>query len=454
MTAFPTARGRRTPIGKLLLERGVLSREELEAVIARDAERVAASRTRRARPRRLGEALIAEGYMGAELLEEILEEQRRERGERPAGRRGSGLARREEAAAGAAGPRERLADYLAYARRRGASEIFFYPGRPPAVRIADRLVPLEEPALGEERLASLIDDAFPPGERPALARGAAATRVVDGAGGRFRAVLSPAEQGIALALRPLDLEVDERRAERLPPEVARLADLRRGLVVIAGAHGAGRAAALARLVALMNERGRRHIITIERQVSYEHPSRLSLIAQREVGFHTRSFESALRAALREDPDVLIVGEIAEPEAIATALVAAETGHLVVCSLHAGDAAQALRRLIDVHGAAKRSLVRATVANVLRAVAVLDAVPGKDGERFVVADVVAGTPTVTRLVREDRLHLLGSAPAGPASGIVSRDDAIVKLYEAGRVSRPVALEHLADRGRIDDLFVAE
>jgi len=427
-----------TRLGTLAVARGLLSREELLRILTRRAERGAGRRAPAGRRTPVvGEALVTEHYVSMPVLEGLLEEQRYRRGETPLVRRARIIP--EPPAAG-------LRAALAHMRLHGGLELLIGPGRPRALRIADRLVELDEPRLDAAAAESLIGDAYTPEEIAEARRGQAVAKILTPPGNRFRAIVFPTDAGLVMAIRALNLEL-EAGPDQLPPHVAELARLRRGLVVIAGAGAATRAEVLASLVEIMNRETRRHIIVIERHMTYEHPSRASFVAQREIGCHTESYESALRTSLREDPDVLVVGELYDPEAIATALLAAETGHLVICSLHAPDAAHALRRLIDVHGEGKRSLVRTTLASTLRAVAIIDVVPGRDGERFLVADLVPGTETVARLVREDRLHQLYSV-AEAASGIRSRDERIVELYATGRVSRLVALEHLANHTRLD------
>ncbi len=448
-----------------MLDRGLMSREELEGLIAREEGRAGEERggTRAqalagsggirtmmagapgARKRRLGEILVSERYVSASILDELLAEQR-------AGPEAAAatVADRRLPAGTVAG--RGLLDLVAFVRDRGAHEMVIVPGRPPAVRFASELVPFDSPALALEEVQRLAGEAFTAEELGEVARGAALVKVLVSPVGRFRAILMPSAQGLSLTMRTLDLSAGDGSAGAsmppLPPEVARLADLRRGLVVIAGGHGSGRSRVLAELVALMNERGRRHVVTIESQISYEHPSRRSLVAQREVGYHTRSYDTALRAALREDVDVVVVGELGDPDAIATALLAAETGLLVICSLHAADPVQAVRRLVDVQGAGRRNLIRATLANTLQAIAVIEIVPGRDGKSFLVADLVPGSTVVTRLIPEDRLHQLATA-ATSAAGVVWRDDAVVKLFQAGRISRTAALEAINDLSRLPD-----
>jgi twitching motility protein PilT len=433
MTTPSALRGQRdSRLGSIALERGLISREELEALAARPADPARGAR-------RMGERLVVERFITAPLLQELLEDQRLRRGLPSVARPRAGLP---------PAPPFDLVETLAFTRAQGGTELVIEPGRPRALRRHGALVAFDEPDAARDAVERLAAETFSDDARARVARGEVASRILETPSGRFRAMLAGCDRGPVLTTRALSLELDA-SAERLPAELAALASLRRGLVVIAGGQAAERALVLAEIIDLANRRSRRHIITIERQMSFEHASRLSLVAQREVGRHTASYESALRAALREDPDVIALGEMWEPEAIATAILAAETGHLVFCSLHAADAAQAIRRLVDVQGDERRSLVRATLANTLQAIAVTAVVPGRDGERLLVADIVPGSPSVTRLIREDRLHQLETMSAA-ASGTTCRDERIVKLFQAGRITRAVALERMAEPARLDGI----
>lgn len=432
-----------TRLGRLAIERGLLSREELEAVVARERDRVAAADARRTVKRRLiGEVLIAERYLTADVLDDLLDVQRQARDLPPVLRRGSDDATYEVQS-------PLLLDYITFLRRQEAQELLLIVDQPPAIRIADDLVPLKEQPVDWDRMDVLLREVFDAEEVEQARSGEAASKMLDHRFGPVRAYLSATDNGLALVCRPVSLDVAESNL-RIPRSVAELAKLERGLVVIAGGRGSGRANVLAQLVDFMNEDVPRHIITVERQISYVHESHVAFIAQREVGTHTESYRAALKAALRQDPDVLVASEIDDAEAIATTITAAETGCLVFCSLHASDPTLAIRRLVDVQATTERQTVRATLANCLQAVVVLDIIPGRaHGERYMVADLVPASPAVTRLIRENRLHQL-PAVASRETGVISRDDLILKLYSVGRITKAVALERLNDPGRLDEV----
>jgi twitching motility protein PilT len=423
----------RTRVGTLAVEHGLLSQRELDALL---------ERARVAGPHRvrLGELMVRERYVTAPMLRELLNEQRRQREQRAA-----------PAPAAVAVATARVEDLLRRLSEARGQELLLMTNHPPAMRLPDTLRQLAEPALDAAQLDAFAAEVFDAAARERAARGEPLVRIVAYAGlGRFRVRLGTSEQGTSLSFRPVGMDPRSDGIE-LPRALERLAGLRRGLVVIAGPSAPYRTSVLAKLVDQINENSRRHVISIERCPTYEHRSKLSLVAQREVGVHTASYEAALRATLREDPDVLAIGEIEGAEAIATALLSAETGHLVLCSLHATSTSQALRRLIDVQGTAQRALVRATLASTLQAVVVLDVVAGggKDRARHVVVDVMPGTPAVARMIREDRLHQLDAA-AKTQPGAVCRDAQLRALCETGEVTRLNALQCASDPAAFEGL----
>lgn len=423
----------RTRVGTLAVEHGLLSQRELDALLER-------ARGASARRVRVGELMVRERYVTASMLRDLLDEQRRRREQRLT-----------PPAVPVVSATLRLEDFLRRLRDAHGQELLLMTGHEPAMRLPDTLRPLAEPPLDAAQLGAFAAELFDAAARERAGRGEPLMRIVAYAGiGRFRVRLGTSEQGTSLSFRPVGID-PRSDGMALPAELEPLAGLRRGLVVIAGPSAAYRTSVLAKIVDLVNENSRRHVISIERCPTYEHRSKLSLVSQREVGIHTESYESALRATLREDPDVLAIGEIEGAEAIATALLSAETGHLVICSLHATSPSQALRRLIDVQGTAQRALVRATLAATLQAVVVLDVVSGRgrDGARHLVVDLVPGTAAITRMIREDRLHLVDAA-ATTQPGAVSRDQQLRRLCEAGDVPRLTALQCANDPAALEGL----
>ncbi len=414
MTVSPT---RAPTLGLLAVEHGFLTLEELDLVLERAGGEPASA---------LGERLIRERYLTVDGLEELLEVERR--------RHGAASGPLLSPIAGGAS----LDQLLARGVAAGMQELLLLAGRPPAVRAPDLLVPTTDPPLDAATLDAHIARVFDPSERAAAA-GRSAAKSFETPAGRFRAILGGSLSGPSLTVRRLGLRPDA-DGLTLPDELARLADLRRGLVVIAGGRPADRAGVLAKLVERVVERSPRHVIVLEREARHEHAHGRGLVAERVVGVHTASYEGALRATLREDPDVLAIGELRGAEAIATALLSAETGHLVLCSLHATSAAQAVRRLVEVQGTARRGLVRSGLAGCLQALTIVETVQGRSG-RHLVADILPGSPAVARAIREDHLHQLPAPHTQPQGA--TRDARLVELVRAGQLSRCAALQAAAD-----------
>lgn len=236
-------------------------------------------------------------------------------------------------------------------------------------------------------------------------------------GVRLRANLFTQRHGLSLALRLIAQTIPPLAQLRLPPAVQQLLQLQDGLVLISGATGSGKSTTLAALVQALNQQQARHIITLEDPIEFVHRSQRSLIQQREVGTHCLSFQHGLKAALREDPDVILLGELRDSETIRLALTAAETGHLVLATLHTRSAAQAVDRLVDVFPAEEKNLVRTQLAGSLKAVVAQRLVAAKAGGRVALYEVLIATPAVASLIREGKGHQLpGVLQTGAQSGM--------------------------------------
>ncbi|MBS0881284.1 type IV pilus twitching motility protein PilT [Pantoea sp. JGM49] len=236
-------------------------------------------------------------------------------------------------------------------------------------------------------------------------------------GVRLRANLFMQRHGLSLALRLIASQAPDINQLQLPDVVQQLLQLEEGMILITGATGSGKSTTLAAMVDSLNREQARHIITLEDPIEFLHHSQRSLIQQREVGAHTVSFQQGLKAALREDPDVILLGELRDSETIRLALTAAETGHLVLATLHTRGATQAVDRLVDVFPAEEKNLVRTQLAGSLKAVLAQRLVPAKNGGRIGLFEVLVATPAVTNLIREGKMHQLpGVLQTGAQSGM--------------------------------------
>ena len=246
-------------------------------------------------------------------------------------------------------------------------------------------------------------------------------------------------RGAALALRCLPHAVPTLERVAAPAQLADLALLPRGLVLVCGATGSGKSTTLAALVDHYNTHRAGHILTLEDPIEFVHTSRKSLVSQREIGRHAPSFCRALEAALREDPDLIMVGELRGLETIRLALTAAETGHLVLGTLHTASAAQAVDRLVDAFPGAEQPAVRAMLSEALQAVVAQALLPEQDGAgRVPVHEIMRATPAVRNLIREGKTAQLYSAiQSGQAQGMQTLDQSLAAQVARGRVSAEVA-----------------
>lgn len=252
-------------------------------------------------------------------------------------------------------------------------------------------------------------------------------------GVRLRANLFRQRHGLSLALRLIASRVPEIASLHLPDVVHQLLQLDDGLILITGATGSGKSTTLAALVDCLNREQARHIITLEDPIEFIHHSQRSLIQQREAGAHFASFQHGLKAALREDPDVILLGELRDSETIRLALTAAETGHLVLATLHTRGATQAVDRLVDVFPAEEKNLVRTQLAGSLKAVLAQRLVPARAGGRVGVFEVLVATPAVVNLIREGKMHQLpGVLQTGAQSGMQTFAQSEQARREAGLI----------------------
>src|SRR5574343_1038896 len=304
-----------------------------------------------------------------------------------------------------------LESLLIIARDLGASDIHLSAGMPPMIRVTGELRTIDVTPLGNAQVRGMIDSVLPETLRRVFAEGAAcdfAFAAGDPALGRYRANAYRQQRGVALALRPIPIVVPTLESIQAPPLLRSLAELGQGLVLVVGATGSGKSTTLAAMTEHINSTVAKHVLTIEDPVEFVYEPQRSLITQREVGRDTPSFADALKAALREDPDVILLGEMRDLETIRLALTAAETGHLVLATLHTATAAQAVERIVDVFPGEERALARTLLADVLRAVVAQELLPRKDGQgRIAAQEVLIGTPAVRNLIREQKTAQLVS-----------------------------------------------
>jgi twitching motility protein PilT len=360
---------------------------------------------------------------------------------------------------------ESLNRFLVELVQRKASDLLLIAGLPPVLRINGRLTRMEEaPSLEGDEVGRLFGGHLGGKERQdleergatdfTLSLGRGASLDDDGGGGgtawRFRVNLHRQRGEPAAAIRALPSEIPSLASLNLPPVLAELVKPSRGLILVCGPTGSGKSSTLAALVGEINRTRTSHIITIEDPIEYEHRSIRSVIEHVEVGRDARSFHEALRASLRQDPDVILVGEMRDLETVATALTAAETGHLVLSTLHTNDAQQAVHRVVDVFPPAQQSQIRHQLALSLHAIVVQQLVPRADGKGRVPAiELLLANYPVRHHIRSDALQKLYNEIAlGKRQGMIALEESLAQLVQRGaitdeearmRASHPEALE---------------
>jgi twitching motility protein PilT len=328
----------------------------------------------------------------------------------------------------------------------GASDVHLKLGRPPVLRRDGDLRPLEEwPALDGGDLEAAVE--LVAGARIASFRETGDVDVAYAAEGlpRFRVNAYRQRGAVSIAFRAVPSVVPTFADLGLPPGVARLAREERGLVLVTGATGSGKTTTLAAMIDEMNRTRRKHIITIEDPIEILHPDRESIVEQREVGLDTASFGEALRRALRQDPDVILIGELRDAETAQTALQAAESGHLVLSTMHTIDAAETCGRLVEFFPAEKQLVIRSILAGVLRGVVSQRLLPAVGGGRVAAVEVMVTNTRIADLIREGRPEEIGDALAeGEYFEMQTFAQALIELVLDGRVERELAAGAASNR----------
>jgi twitching motility protein PilT len=337
---------------------------------------------------------------------------------------------------------------LRHAVALGASDVHLKYGQPPVIRRDGHLERLDHPQLTAVDLSAVLDAVTMhyPHRRESFAE----RRELDVAYAppglaRFRVTGFVQRGTLAFAFRLIPDAVPSFEELRLPPGVSRLAEERQGLLVVTGATGSGKTTTLAAIVDHINRTRSQHIVTIEDPIEILHPDRSCIINQRDVGDDTASYQEGLRRALRQDPDVIVIGELRDEESAQTALNAAESGHLVLTTLHTIDAAETVKRLVDFFSAAKQPLVRNILAGVLRGVISQRLLPKVGGGRVVAVEVMVRNARIADAIREDRPHEITAAiKEGSYFDMQTLTQALLQLVVGGEADREVAAGAASNR----------
>lgn len=338
-----------------------------------------------------------------------------------------------------------------------ASDLILSAGRPARVRVAGDFWSVPWAVFDDEAILSPLGDLLTPKRQARLAESGSvdvAIEVQDATGKshRFRVNVFRQFDGLAAAWRPILERVPSFHSLGLPESLSSLVELPYGLVLLTGPTGAGKSTTLASMIEHLNTTAQRHIITLEDPIEYRFRDQLSMIHQREVGMHVDGFAQGLRAALREAPDVILVGEMRDLDTISAALTAAETGHLVLSTLHAGTSVQAIDRIIDVFPENQQQQVRAQLSDCLRAIVAQRLLPTPSRDRVAAIELVMVNLAVSACIRDRRTHQLNNViVSGRAAGMIPFDYSLSQLVAQGRIDPETALRAARDPGALQKTF---
>lgn len=338
--------------------------------------------------------------------------------------------------------------------RKNASDLHLQVGLPPMMRLDGSLTPFAGyPNLNAEQVEKLVFAILDEDQQRILMK----DKEFDfsfafGDLGRFRVNAFHERGNLAASLRLIPNNIKTITELGMPPVIQTFADFPRGLVLVTGPTGSGKSTTLAALVDKINTEKAKHIITIEDPIEFTHKSKRSAIVQREVHYDTYSFSAALRSSLRQDPDVVLIGEMRDLETISAAITIAETGHLVFATLHTNSAAQSIDRMIDVFPPHQQPQVRSQLANIIQGICAQRLVPAIGGGRVVAAEVLVANPAVRNIIREGKSHQLDAViQTGADQGMQTMDRTLVKLVQTGVVTYDDAREYAVDVNEFERLM---
>lgn len=350
----------------------------------------------------------------------------------------------------------KLVDILHTAHQHKASDIHIIPGHPPMMRVNTVMTPMDYPLLTPASVKAMLEEMINAQqmkrfeEEQDLDFSYAVKEL-----GRYRVNAHMQRGSIGLAMRAIKSKVPPLEALNLPEVIARLTYLPRGLVLVTGDTGSGKSTTLAAMIEAMNQRYRKHIITLEDPIEYSFTSNKCLIEQRELGHDMPTFSSGLKHALRQDPDIILVGEMRDLETTALAISAAETGHLVLSTLHTVNASQTVERIIDMYPAGQQNQIRAMLGNTLQAVLSQTLFSRIDEPGMVPAvEVMLCTPAVRNIIREARTFEIPNViDTNRQLGMVSLDNSIAELYFNGMISREDGIAQAAFPDKLERQLAA-
>jgi len=337
--------------------------------------------------------------------------------------------------------------------KKDASDLHLQVGMPPMLRVDGALTPHSQIPLDEKGVEGLVFSLLDDDQKQILLR----DKEFDfsfafGDLGRFRVNAFHERGNLAAALRLIPNKIRTTVDLGLPEVTNKFTEFPRGLVLVTGPTGSGKSTTLAALVDKINTERASHIITVEDPIEYTHKSKRSLVVQREVHYDTFSFAAALRSALREDPDVVLIGEMRDLETISAAITIAETGHLVFATLHTNSASQSIDRMVDVFPPHQQAQVRSQLGNILMAICSQRLIPALGGGRIAAAEILVATPAVRNIIREGKSYQLEAViQTGAEYGMQSMDKTLVNLIHSGTISYDEARNYAVDLEELDRLM---
>ena len=350
---------------------------------------------------------------------------------------------------------ESLDRILKHAVDRGASDVLLVVGSGVVLRLGGHLERAPEPVLTDQAIHDLLLPLLLPERRKELEtlRTFDFSFVREGIG-RFRANLHYQRGTLAAALRILPAEIPTLESLNLPAHIGKLVDRKQGLILVTGPTGSGKTSTQAALMGIVNRKYPYHVVSIEDPIEYYHEDDRAVFEQIEIGHDATDFAAALRSLLRQNPDVILVGEMRDPETVATVLSAAETGHLVLSTLHTNDAVQAVNRIVDQFPAGRQEQIRQQLSLGLLGIIAQQLLPSPDGtSRFPALEILLANTAVRHLIRKGEDHMLGSQLSlGRGDGMIMMEQSLAELVNKGQITREVAEAHCLREGELQRYLV--
>ncbi|MDK0569810.1 type IV pilus twitching motility protein PilT [Clostridium perfringens] len=346
-----------------------------------------------------------------------------------------------------------LAELLELTVKEGASDLHLTVGISPIIKVNGKLVRLEHEILRPEDTEAYAREILQDAYEKYDAIGEYDTSYSIHGKGRFRVNIYKQRNSTALAIRVISLDMPTLDSLGYPDTLKDICNLKRGLVLVTGPTGSGKSTTLAALINEINSNRESHIITIEDPIEFLHKHNKSIVNQREIGKDTLSYERALKAALREDPDVILIGEMRDLETISTAITAAETGHLVFSTLHTIGAAKTIDRIVDVFPPHQQEQIKIQLASVLQTIISQQLVETVDGDRTASLEIMVATPAIKNLIREGKTHQIESSiQTGSKYGMRTMDMELANLYREGVITQETAMNSAIDREILSRLLM--